>query len=210
MARMVRRSETQTSPANVALRHSCGPKSFLSTPKVHDMFGSRYTSAQHTQLYIYIYVCRYAGRFWNRTEPPRNRPKPLQRTARNRPVNRTVPSTCSVFPCMTGGTRASTGFRHFQAQTCTPAQHPQPCLLLLREATNAGCFPHHTETAHDLYSPALPRAHGGVQIFSTFKPQTFQNLYSPASAAQHPQPCLLLLRRSNECRLPSAPYRDST
>ena len=55
------------------------------------------------------------------TEPNRrnrtamNRTEPLQRTARNRPANRTVPSTCSVFPCITRGTRASTGFQDFQA-----------------------------------------------------------------------------------------------
>ena len=146
-----------------------------------------------------------SGRFWNRTEPNHrnrtarnrtamNRTEPLQRTARNRPVNRTVPSTCSVFPCITGGTRASTGFRHFQAQTCTPALHPQPCcpasptllILLLLRRSNECRFPsHHTETAHALHSPALPRARGGVQVFSTFRPQMFQNLYSPASPGQH-------------------------
>ena len=205
------------------------------------------------------------------TEPNRrNRTEPLRRTARNRPVNRTVPSTCSVFPCITGARGRSTGFRHFQAQTCTPAQHPQPCLLLLLRRSNECRFPstiqrqhmlsafpciaagargstgfqhlqaqmfqnlyspaspaqhpqpcllllrrsnesrfpsHQTKTARDLYSPALPPARGGVQVCSTFRPHMFQNLYSPASAAQHPQPCLLLLRRSNESRfLP----KDST
>ena len=212
------------------------------------------------------------------TEPNRrNRTEPLRRTARNRPVNRTVLSTCSVFPCITGargrvqvfgtfrpkpvlrpstpnpaaqhpqpclllllrrsnecrfpstiqrqhmlsafpciaaGARGSTGFQHLQAQMfqnlyspASPAQHPQPCLLLLRRSNESRFPSHQTKTARDLYSPALPPARGGVQVCSTFRPHVFQNLYSPASAAQHPQPCLLLLRRSNESRfLP----KDST
>ena len=245
-----------------------------------------------------------------------NRTEPLQRTARNRPVNRTVPSTCTVFLCITGGTRASTGVsalsgtnlysgpapptlliaycfseeatnggRQRQHMLCIPLHCrgrageyrfsalsgfkcskaltpprprpsiPNPAYCFSEEATNVGflpiqrrhklCIPlhcrgrageyrfstlsgprcsktctpprprpstpnpahcfseevtkvirfpsHHTETAHDLYSPALPRARGGVQVF-TFRPQMFQNQYSPAPAAQHPpQPCSLLL-----------------
>ena len=133
----------------------------------------------------------------NRQEPPREPNRPLH---------------MFCIPLHYRGTRASTGFRHFQAQTCTPALHPQPCcpasptllILLLLRRSNECRFPsHHTETAHALHSPALPRARGGVQVFSTFRLQMFQNLYSPASAAQHPQPCLFLLRRSNECRFPS-------
>ena len=65
------------------------------------------------------------------------------------------------------------------------AQHPQPCLLLPRRSNECRFPSHHTKTAHDLYSPALPRARGGVQVFSTFRPQMFQNLYSPASPGQH-------------------------
>ena len=88
-----------------------------------------------------------SGRFWNRTEPNHrnrtarnrtamNRTEPLQRTARNHPVNRTVPSTCSVFPCITGGTRASTGFQHFQAPNV-----PKPVLPRVRgPAPPAYCF----------------------------------------------------------------------
>ena len=142
-------------------------------------------------------------------------------------MNRTVPSTCSVFPCITGGTRASTGFRTPRPSIPNPAYcfseeapnvgflptirrlprvrgpAPPTCLLLLRRSNESRFPSHHTKTAHDLYFPALPRACEGVQVFSTFRPQMFQNLYSPASAAQHPQPCLLLPRRSNECRFPS-------
>ena len=119
-------------------------------------------------------------------------------------MNRTVPSTCSVFPCITGGTRASKGFQHFQAPNVPKpvlprVRGPAPPTLLITSPKKQ----HHTKTAHALYSPALPRARGGVQVFSTFRSQMFQNLYSPASAAQHPQPCLLILRRSNECRFPS-------
>ena len=76
------------------------------------------------------------------------------------------------------------------------AQHPQPCLLLLRRSNESRFPSHQTKTAHDLYSPALPRARGSTG-FQHFRPQMFQNLSSPASPAQHPQPCLLLLRRSN-------------
>ena len=93
------------------------------------------------------------------------------------------------------------------SKTCTPPRPrpstPNPALLLLRRSNESRFPSHHTETAHALYSPALPRARGGVQVFSTFRPQTFQNLYYPSSVAQHPQPCLLLLRRSNDRRFPS-------
>ena len=92
----------------------------------------------------------------------------------------------------------------------SPAHHPQPCLLLLRKSNECRDPSHHTKTTHDLYSPALPGARGGVQVFSTFRPQMFQNLYSPASPAQHPQPGLLLLRRSNECSGSFPPYKNST
>ena len=133
------------------------------------------------------------------TEPNRrNRTEPLQRTARNRTVNRTVPLHMYCIPLHY---RWHAGeYRCFG--TCRPkpvlrsstpkpaAQHPQPCLLLLRRS-NECRFPSHTKTAHALYSPALPRARGGVQVFSTFRPQMFQNLYSPASAAQH-HPTLLI------------------
>ena len=124
-------------------------------------------------------------------------------------MNRTVPSTCTVFLCITGGTRASTGVSALSGTnlysgpappTLLPSiPNPAYCLLLLRRSNEW----RHTKTAHALYSPALPRARGGVQVFSTFRLQMFQSPYSPASAAQHPQPCLLLLRRSNECRFPS-------
>ena len=200
-----------------------------------------------------------------------NRTEPLQRTARNRPVNRTVPS---IMFCIPLHYRGHAGEYRFSAlsdpkcsKTCTPprprpstpnpaccfseeatevgslptrqrqhmiciplhcrgrageywfsalsgpkmfqnlyspasaAQHPQPCLFLLRRSNECRFPSHHTKTAHALYSPALPRA--GVQVFSTFRPQMFQTLYSPASPAQHPQPCLLLLRRSNASRFPS-------
>ena len=94
--------------------------------------------------------------------------------------------------------RGRTGEHWFSAlsgpkcsKTCTPpcprpstpnpaAQHPQPCLLLLRRSNECRFPSHHTKTAHDLYSPALPRARGGVQVFSTFRPQIFQNLCSTA------------------------------
>ena len=106
-----------------------------------------------------------------------------------------------------GGVQVFSTFRPQMFQNlCSPAsaaQHPQPCLLLLRRSNESRFPSHHTKTARDLYSLTLPRARGGVQVFSTLRPQMFQNLYYPSSVAQHPQPCLLFLRRSNESRFPS-------
>ena len=91
------------------------------------------------------------------------------------------------------------------SKNCTPPR-PRPS----EEVTNAGFLPA-IQKQHMFYAfPCIAwGARGGVQVFSTFRPQMFQNLYGPASPAQHSQPCLLLLRRSNECSS-FPPYKNST
>ena len=111
----------------------------------------------------------------NRTEPNRrngtamNRTEPLQRTARNRPVNRTVPSTCSVFLCITGGTRRVQVFGTFRPKPVlrpsTPnpaAQHPQP---FSEEATHVGFLPT-IQRQHMLCIPLHCRGRAGEYRFS--------------------------------------------
>ena len=93
------------------------------------------------------------------------------------------------------------------SKTCTPPcprpSTPNPAYCFSETVTNVGVLPT-IQRQHMLCIPLHCRGRArGVQVFSIFKPQTFQNLYSPASAAQHPQPCLLLPRRSNESRFPS-------
>ena len=86
---------------------------------------------------------------------------------------------CIPLHCrgLTGEYRFSALSSPKRSKTCTPPRPrpstPNPAYCFSEEATNAGCLPHHTETAHDLYSPALPRARGGVQVFSTFRLQMF-------------------------------------
>ena len=78
-----------------------------------------------------------------------------------------------------------------KAKTCTPPRpRPSthnPALLLLRRSNECRFPSHH----HVLCIPLHCRGRGRVQVFSTFRPQMFQNLYSPASAAQQP-PTLLI------------------
>ena len=103
-------------------------------------------------------------------------------------MNRTVPSTCSVFPCITGCRRASTGFRHRPSTPNPAAQHPQPCLLLLRRSNECRFPSHHTKTAHALSCPALPRARGGVQVFSTSGPKCSKTCTPPRPRPSTPNP----------------------
>ena len=104
-------------------------------------------------------------------------------------------STCSVFPCIAAARGGVQVFSTFRPQMfpnlyspASAAQHPQPCLLLLRRSNECRFPSHHTKTAHALYSPAYPRARGGVQVFSTFRPQMFQTLTPPRPRPSTPNP----------------------
>ena len=136
-----------------------------------------------------------------RNRTARNRTEPLQRTAKNRPVNRTVPSTCSVFPCIAEGHAGEYRFSALSGTKCsktrTPAQHPQPCLLLLRKSNECRFPSHHTKTADDLYSPALPRARTQEPNRSEPPSGSSQpNPTEPELSKQHLRPSAKLLCRA--------------
>ena len=147
----------------------------------------------------------------NRTR--RNRTEPLQRTARNRPV--TEPSPPYVLyslalPAARGRVQVFGTFRPkpvLRPSTPNPAaQHPQPCLLLLRRSNECRFPSHRTETAHALYSPALPRAHGGVQVSALSSPKRSKTCTPPRprasmnrGAGRNYEP--------NRSEPPSGPYR---
>ena len=90
---------------------------------------------------------------------------------------------------------------HKCSKTCTPPRPrpstPNSAYCFSEEATNVGFLPT-IQRQHMLCIPCIAAGAGEYRMSALSGPKCSKNLYSPVSAAQHPQPCLLLLRRSND------------